>query len=226
MANSYPTSPRSAFLSWCQDHVDTFANNFAQIGLTSAQAIEFAGAISTLAADITAQGEAEQAKFAATVQVNSSLAAAKTTAGDTIRLIRAYAESQPDPDAIYAIAQIAPIAPPSPQAPPAQPTNIVGMLDTTTGALRLSWKATNPGTGTSYTIKRRLEGESDFTFLGNSGVKSFTDDTLPAGVESAQYTIQGQRADSTGPVSPIFTATFGRVSESQSGSGEGLSLAA
>ncbi len=37
------------------------------------------------------------------------------------------------------------------------------------------------------------------------------DDTLIAGPDSVQYTVQGQRADSSGPLSPIFTVNFGQA---------------
>ncbi|MBK8268042.1 MAG: hypothetical protein IPK83_06925 [Planctomycetes bacterium] len=52
-------------------------------------------------------------------------------------------------------------------------------------------------------------GESAFTILGIVGKKTFVDDDLPAGVESVEYTIQGQRADRRGAVSPILTVNFG-----------------
>jgi hypothetical protein len=86
-------------------------------------------------------------------------------------------------------------------------------LDSATGAVKLSWKASNPsGTqGTSY-IVRRTDTTGEFVFVGVTGVKTFTDDTFFAGPDSVQYTVQGQRADSAGPVSAIFTINFGRSS--------------
>lgn len=36
--STYPTSPRSAFLDWCQVHQPIFTANAAAIGLTPAQA--------------------------------------------------------------------------------------------------------------------------------------------------------------------------------------------
>ena len=43
------------------------------------------------------------------------------------------------------------------------------------------------------------------------GGESRVDDTLIAGPDSVQYTVQGQRADSSGPVSEIFTVNFGQL---------------
>lgn len=44
-----------------------------------------------------------------------------------------------------------------------------------------------------------------------AGKKELTDDTLIAGPDSVQYTVQGQRAGSSGPLSPIFTVNFGQA---------------
>lgn len=52
-------------------------------------------------------------------------------------------------------------------------------------------------------------GEAAFEILGIVGKKTFVDDDLPAGVGSVEYTIQGQRADRRGAVSPILTVNFG-----------------
>src|SRR5262249_6346137 len=136
---------------------------------------------------------------------------ARSSAGDTVRLIRAFAESQSKPSTIYALAQIPPPSQPTPQPPPDQPTNLQVLLDAAMGTLTLRWKAANPGSGTSYIIKRRLPGETEFTFIGVSGKKTFVDDTFIAGPDSVQYTVQGQRADSSGPVSPVFTVNFGQL---------------
>ncbi|GMU84513.1 MAG: hypothetical protein AMXMBFR47_43820 [Planctomycetota bacterium] len=86
-------------------------------------------------------------------------------------------------------------------------------LDASGGNITLRWKAANPtGTsGTSYIIRRRLPGESEFSFIGVFGKKEFIDDSLIAGPDSVQYTVQGQRADSSGPLSPIFTVNFGQA---------------
>jgi hypothetical protein len=75
------------------------------------------------------------------------------------------------------------------------------------------WKASNPAgtSGTAYIIRHKLPEESAFSFIGVSGKKEFIDDTLIAGPDSVQYTVQGQRADSSGPVSPIFTVMFGQA---------------
>ncbi|MBI5864618.1 MAG: fibronectin type III domain-containing protein [Planctomycetes bacterium] len=210
---AYPTSPRAAFLQWCEAHAPVFTANAAAIGLTPAQATAFATATTAGAAALLAQEQARQAALVATQQAQTAFDTLRAGAGDTVRLIRAFAESQTKPEVVYNTAQIPPPSPPSPAPPPAQPTDLTVTLDASGGNLTLRWKAANPtGTsGTSYIIRRRLPGESEFAFIGVSGKKEFVDDSLVAGPDSVQYTVQGQRADSSGPLSPTFTVNFGQA---------------
>jgi hypothetical protein len=211
--STYPNTPRSAFITWCQAHQNVFTANAAEIGLSDPQATAFANATTAAAAAVLAQEQAHQAAKVATQAALDAVAALKTTAGDTVRLIRAYAETQTNPSVVYQTAQIPPPATPSPAPPPAQPIDLTVTLEPGAGNLTLGWKAANPvGTsGTTYIIRRKLPGESVFTFLGVSGKKTFVDGTLIAGPDSVQYTVQGQRADSSGPLSPIFTVNFGQA---------------
>ena len=211
--STYPTSPRSAFLEWCQAHAPVFVSKAAQIGLTPAQATAFNEAVDGAAAALIEHEQAQQTAKAVTQTTDAIFNTLRTSAGDTVRTIRAFAENAADPLTVYTTAQIPPPATPTPAPPPAQPTDLTVTLDATMGALTLRWKASNPpGTsGTSYIIKRRLPGESAFAFIGVSGKKSFVDESLVAGPDSVQYTVQGQRGNSSGPVSPIFTVSFGQL---------------
>lgn len=210
---TYPTSPRIDFLQWCQAHEAAFAANPAALGLTAAQATDFAEQTHQVAGAELTQELALQAAKVATAQVNGAYAELRAQAGDIIRSIRAFAELQNDPNAVYGLAQIPAPAASTPAPPPAEPTHLTVQLQPQTGDLWLRWKASNPdGTsGTSYIIRRRLPGETQFTFIGVSGKKKFIDSTLVAGPDSVQYTVQGQRADLTGPLSQVFTVTFGKL---------------
>ncbi len=211
--SSYPSTPRADLLAWCQEHSTAFTNNAAAIGLTPEQAIAFASATSTAVDAVADQTTAKDAALVATQGAQTATANLRSIAGDTLRIIRAFAEVQANPDTVYGLAQIPLPSPPTPIAPPAKPESIAGVLDTATGALTLRWKASNPANagGTSYLITRKLTGESDFTFIGSTGAKNFTDANLPSGVEQAQYMVQGQRSDLKGPVSEVFTVSFGRA---------------
>lgn len=209
---TYPTDRRSDFLAWCQAHAGVFVDQAAAVGLTVEQAAAFAGATEFAAAQLLAQGQAAQAAKTATEAAGAAFGALRSSAGRTVELIRAFARSAPQPGEVYQRAQLPAPAAPRPAPPPAQPENLRVALDPSGGQLSLSWKCRNPrGTsGTTYLVRRKLPGEADFAFLGVSGRKNFTDATLPAGSASVQYTIQAQRADLSGPLSPIFTVHFGK----------------
>lgn len=210
---TYPTSPRSDFLDWCEAHTSVFTDNAAAIGLTPEQAAAF-DAATTGAGDATLKQEkAQQSSKVATQQVNESFEALRDSASEMVRTIRTFAENSDDASSVYNTAQIPPPAKPSPAPPPAEPKELTVTLMPNSGDLQLAWKASNPeGTqGTSYIIRRRIQGESDFSFIGVTGTKKYIDKTLVAGPDSVQYTVQGQRADSAGPESQIFTVTFGQL---------------
>ncbi|MBI2756752.1 MAG: hypothetical protein HYX52_08590 [Chloroflexi bacterium] len=210
---TYPTSPRAAFLAWCQAHAPVFTANAANIGLTPAQATAFVNGVTAAVNAGLAQEQARQDYRVATEETTGAFTDLRGLAGDTVRTIRAFAENAAKPSTVYNLAQIPPPAAPSPAPPPAQPTDLTVELGASSGELTLRWKASNPaGTqGTAYIVRRKLPAEGAFTFVGVTGEKRFVDTTLFAGPDSVQYTVQGQRADSTGPVSEVFTVNFGRL---------------
>ena len=56
-----------------------------------------------------------------------------------------------------------------------------------------------------------LPGATEFTFVGVTGTKKFTDKTFFAGPDFVEYTVQGQRSDQSGPVSEVFVVNFGQA---------------
>lgn len=201
-------------MEWCRVHGTAFIEHAAEIGLSEAEAQAFIAETQAARTRLLEQAAAQEAAKVATQRAVDAIAKLEKAAGRMVAKVRAFAGTAESPTAVYAAAQIAPPATPSPQKPPAQPTRLAVTLNASVGALALSWKARNPAgtSGTAYIIRRRLPGEDAFTFVGISGVKAFVDETLPVGVESVQYTVQGQRANSTGPVSSILTVNFGKPS--------------
>lgn len=204
---------RAATLARAEARAAVFAARAAEIGLSKEQAAAYAAAVEAAREALAAQEAARSAAMAATAAAVERFAELRGLGADLVRLVRAFAEASGSPAEVYELAQIPAPAPRSPAPPPARPAGLRVELDPTRGALTLSWKATHPkGTsGTSYIVRRRLPGEDGFAFLGTTGSKRFVDETLPAGAEWAQYTVQAQRADSAGPVSAIFTAHMGRA---------------
>jgi hypothetical protein len=209
--STYPTGPRAPFLEWCDVQTPVFVASAASIGLTASQAAGFAAATAEAHAAILAQGIAQEVARAATQRARAAVRDLRQRAGDAVRSVRAYAETTPAPLAVYNTAQIPPPAAHTPAPPPAQPKRLSAELDASRGALTIRWKARHPSgaTGTTYLVRRRLPGEAAFTFVGVTGKKRFIDDTLPAGVAQAQYTVQAQRADRGGRVSEILQVRMG-----------------
>lgn len=200
-------------IDFCLSHATVWQNNAALLGLSAPQAASFKTA--TLAADaaFSAREGAAQAARAATVTQASAVAGMRTSAADTLRAIKAFAEAQANPDAVYAIAQIPPPAVPSPRPAPGQPTDFKVSLNPG-GSITLKWKCPNPPgtTGTVYHVSRRIGGaESPLTDLGVVGVRTYTDDTVPssAGGMGVVYIVQAQRAELVGEASLPVTVQFG-----------------
>lgn len=208
---TYPTSPRSDFLAWCQAHALVFQSNAAAIGITAGQATAFKAAAQAAADAATAQFTAKEAAKSATQIVSTKFNDLEASAAELVRTIRTFAENTHNPG-VYAIAQIPPPATPTPLPDPAQPVNVKAELEATTGSITLRWKCTQPegAAGTSYLVRRKTPAQAEFAFLGVTGGKKFIDDTLTAGPDSVSYTVQAQRADASGPVSDILTVNFGR----------------
>lgn len=202
-----------------------WATNAAAIGLTTAQ-VAALGTLTTQArAAFNAAEAARQAAKAATQNFYDKVRAMHNGPGagsDMIQAIRNWAESKNDPN-VYTLAQIPPPATPGVTPPPGTPFDFtVGLLQN--GALELKWKCNNPsGTqGTIYEVKRRIGGGASgpFTFVGASGVKTFTDDTVPAGGGGGSVTYQITAVRSTQRGNPAqFTVHFG-----VGGGGAGLTI--
>lgn len=211
MPQAFPRSPRSAFLLWAQAHQTPWQDNSTALGLGTV----IAGYKSAVTNAVDAENAAEEARLAAkaaTEKANQAVQALIQATSDCVRRIKNKAVETNNPD-LYVLGQIpAPSSGGGTAPPPAKPTDISVSISPT-GAPVLRWRAANPAgsQGTSYIIRRKVAGESQFTFCGVSGRKSFTDNSFTAGPDSVQYTIQGQRADATGLLSDVFTVNFGRT---------------
>ncbi|MGE0366624.1 MAG: hypothetical protein AB7Q00_12935 [Phycisphaerales bacterium] len=205
-------SPRSDFMAWAKVHADVFENQYAAVGLSQAQAAAFRAAYD--AADL-AIDEQDAAKFVARSATSNAAAQVdilQTVAGATVNLIRAFAEITNN-ETVYDVAQIPRPATPGPIPAPTTPTDLKAAFNLTTGAITISWKATQPqgASGTSYNVFRKAQGETDFTNLGSSTGKSFVDNTFFAGPDSVQYAVQAVRSSETSQLSAALVINFGRV---------------
>jgi hypothetical protein len=188
-----------------------WATNAAAIGLTPAAVTTLSTLTTQARAAYNAAEAARQAAKAATQNFYDKVRAMHNGPGagaDMIQTIRTWAESKNDPN-VYVLAQIPAPATPGVTPPPGTPFEFtVGLLQN--GALELKWKCNNPsGTqGTIYEVKRRTGSSGAFAYVGSSGVKNFTDDTVAAGSPSVTYQITAVRSTQRGN-SAQFTVNFG-----------------
>jgi len=132
----------------------------------------------------------------------------QTEGAGLIRTIKNKAESTNDPN-VYVLAQIPSPATPTPVGPPGTPTDFrIELLQY--GGLKLTFKCSNPtgSVGTIYEVKRRNGATGAFTYIGATGVKSFTDATLPSGLTSVTYQITAIRSTASG-IPAQFSINFG-----------------
>jgi hypothetical protein len=200
-------------LTFADNHQALWVSQAAAIGLSAPQALLFKNAAAAARTDFNAQVVAEQAKLAATSRAQVSIRALRKVGGETINLIKAFAETQANPDGVYQIAQIPSPAIPSPRPVPGTPNTFRAILNED-GSITLRWKCDTQGAaGTVYNITRKNGsgggGGGPAVYVGSVGTKSFTDLSIPAGTTSVQYVVTAQRAEAVGLPSSPYTVLFG-----------------
>lgn len=198
------------FMTFLTAHANLWDVNHTALGLSTSQTQAYKTAATGAQALYATQVAAQEAAKSATIKQQVATASVRTMTADLIRSIIAFADQQADPAAVYALGQIAPPSPATPIAPPGTPSDFVCTL-MPTGELELSWKCPNPegATGTVYEVKRRI-GSGGVTYVGVTGERKFTDDTVPssAAVPGVTYFITGVRSTARG-VTSQFLVSFG-----------------
>jgi hypothetical protein len=199
-------------VNWYSDHALVWQSAFAAIGLSVQQSTAFANMSVQLADKFAAQRAAEAAAKNATQELADTKRDARRLAGDLIAVIKGFAANQPKPNEIYILADLPVPSTPAPLPPPGRPFEMSVGINPASGAIQLKWKVVNPAgsSGTTYIVRRRVGATGEFAFVGVTGTKEFIDTTFNAGPDSVQYTVQGQRSTTAGPVSDILTINFGR----------------
>ncbi len=207
---TYPRD-QTKLAAWARSHADVWSQDPSAIGLTPAQVAAFNGVVDEFEARRLEAITARNAARSATAMSNHAKLVMRNAASDLVRTIRAFAAMNGASD-VLARAQLPIIAQASPVPPPGQPTNLSFSIGSD-GALTLAWTAKHPkgSDRVVYLVRRKLAHEKGYTFLGASGEKSYTDDTLPVGVASATYVITAQRGRVKGPDSLTYVVTFGSV---------------
>ncbi|MFI4915247.1 MAG: hypothetical protein ACIAS6_01920 [Phycisphaerales bacterium JB060] len=149
-----------------------------------------------------------QAK-AATAALNEAMAAMNALGSELIKGIRITAEVEGDPS-LYGLAQIPEPKDPAP-IPPVEASNVEYEL-LTNATIALTWDG-SVSTGTVYVVRRAIkmpgQEQTNYTTLGVADEKSYQDDTVPLGAQSASYIIcakkGGEITPGTAPVTVRLT---------------------
>lgn len=206
-------------ISFCAQRAATWALDPDGVGLVSTQASQLASLAQTAQGALDAAKSARDASKSATVVLRNDVSSMRTYAADLIRTIKAFAENQSNPSAVYAQAQIPPPASPTPAPLPGRPENFSVVLNSD-GSVTLSWDAINAAAsgGVYFAVSRKLPGQSSFTQIGGAaGITTenrrafFTDASIPvsAAAQGAQYIVQGFRGTRGGPTSDAIVVQFG-----------------
>ncbi len=190
---------RSARIAFYKNHLVPWTANAAAIGLATATVAE----LSTLVeAAIQAGSNAElarQASKAATEAYTQAASAVSRVGAGSMATIRGFADATNDPN-VYVLAEIPAPSSGTPMPPPGVPTDFRVAL-TQDGDIILKWKCANPkGTnGTIYEVRRRPIGTTAaWNFIGATGTRSFTDDSIIAPSAGVTYQVTAVRSTQRG----------------------------
>lgn len=180
----------------------------ANIGLTTDQVDDLAAALTDAKARFDSQQKGKDSLKAFTAAAKNAESGLRSEISDIVKAIRAYASNSADPEQVYLLAQIPSPARPSPRPAPGTPTDFRVSL-AQDGAVTLRWKCDNRGTsGVVYSVSRRSGSAGAFTFVGVTGERSFTDDSIPASAGRVEYRVTAQRGTLSGEPA-FFTVAFG-----------------
>ncbi len=199
-------------IEFFEQRIADWTANAGDIGLTPQQANDLAGRlVLARSAYNAAQASRQQAKNDTQTQTQAMRELSRYGA-DLIAVIRAFADLQPDPIAVYTEADLQPPASRgAPLPPPAAATDVAATLQQS-GAVRVSWKGTIAN-GTFYDVYRRIESpagaEPGFVLIGSSAARGFTDAAVPAGTVQASYYTIARRDELSSPQSQQAVIRFG-----------------
>lgn len=210
--NVIPSSREDAIL-FCEQHLSAWSANAAALGLLPATVTQLTSLTTQARAKFNASQAARQVSKTATADFYTGTDTMRALASDMVRVIKAKAELDNNPN-IYSLAQIPAPDAPSVQPPPGKPNNVDITLNPG-GSVTLKWDSANStaSTGVFFQVARRINTSSGpqqgFAGVGGTMTKQFTDETIPVGTQSVSYIIQGFRGDKPGTPSDQIVVQFG-----------------
>lgn len=194
-------------IRWFEQRLDSWNADPEAIGLTTTQITSLKAAVNQARANFDAAQAARIASKNATLGQRSAVNAMTDLGSDALRFIKAFAQSQPNPDAVYQAASVPPPATPTPSGPPAAPTNVTADPNAD-GTVTIKWRGSTRNQ-TFFSVWRRVGNNTQWTQIGSVATKTFIDSTVPAGSPSATYLIRAQRFNEVSAASDEAIVNFG-----------------
>lgn len=200
-------------VEYFEAHLPAWELRASEIGVSGASVANLAALTAATRAAFLAAQEARNAAEAATQAYHRAAAAMSKAGVNILATIRVFASTTND-SGVLAVANVEPRAAASPLAAPGTPYKPSTTL-LTGGRVRIAWKCDNPtgSEGTVYEIRRRI-GEAGawgpLVFIGTSGARAFTDETIPQGAGLVSYQITALRSTARGQPAE-FTVQFGAL---------------
>jgi hypothetical protein len=194
-------------IEFAEQHETPWSTNSVAMGSSSAAITAWTAKVAAARAAYEAQKAAQNAAKAATNDLKIAMLAMTDATADIIRQIRSQAGIVGD--SIYSLAEIPAPATPGPVGAPGTPESFKVLLRPD-GTLDIRFTCAHPPgcTGVIYQIYRKVEATDAFQYLGGTGQRKFIDTTVPSGVPSVMYQIQGVRSTAIG-IANEFTVNFG-----------------
>lgn len=194
-------------IQFFQAKVAPWTANATAIGTTSAEVTAMAAKVTAAEAAMADHIAAQDAARTATQVLDDAIDGLVVSGMAIVKQVRAKAATAGP--GVYNLAALPAPATPSTLGPPGTPTNVKATLNPD-GSVSLAFDCANPAgsQGTIYHVYRQLEATGDFTFVGGSGSRKFTDTTIPSGLTQVVYRIQGVRSSAIG-LAGEFIVKFG-----------------
>lgn len=209
-----------AKIEFFEQRLPDWAADPAAIGLTAPQISDLINRTTAARQAYSAAQQIRQQSRNATAVQNDAVSAMASFGSDLIATIRAFADLQTDPVAVFQSAEIDPPQPSNTPLPPPAPATDLAVTLLNTGAIRLTWKGTTAN-GTFYDVYRRLGEAGSFALIGSSATRGFDDTTLPAGTASATYYTVARRDAFSSDASVPALVRFGNQASANQASSQG-----
>lgn len=197
-------------LAFFEAHVPVWAAAPTTIGLTAGQVTSLNTATTAARSAFDASIAAREAAKAATANQHNKIDAMTAIGTDLLKIIKAYAAVQNDPN-VYVLAQIPAPSAPTPAPPPEAPTDLTASM-TPDGAIRLKWKGTL-AYRQFFSLWRQTPSDAFPEQIASVAAKEYIDVTVPRGLTQVTYTARAHRDSAVSDPCPVLIVYFGVVPE-------------